>query len=140
MLVGYRYMSLRDKLSITSNLTAGGAAPLPAGTGITSFDRFETDNTFHGGQVGFVNEWQLGRMSFNLRGTVAAGWVKQEIDVSGGTSTTAGVSAAARWKAFVAELDAFGAAASERQRDVAAAWALRTFAAFETAFRHEGLV
>ncbi|HVK12679.1 MAG TPA: BBP7 family outer membrane beta-barrel protein, partial [Gemmataceae bacterium] len=94
LLVGYRYMSLRDKLAITSNLTAGPAAPLPAGTGITSFDRFETDNTFHGGQVGFVNEWQLGRMSFNLRGTLAAGWTQQEVDISGGTSTTAGVSAA----------------------------------------------
>jgi hypothetical protein len=94
VLVGYRYMSLRDKLTINSNLTAGGAAPLPAGTGITSMDRFETDNTFHGGQIGFINEWQLGRMSFNLRGTVAAGWVQQEIDISGATSTTAGVSAA----------------------------------------------
>ena len=94
VLVGYRYMSLRDRLTVTSNLTAGGAAPLPAGTGITSMDRFATDNTFHGGQIGFINEWQLGRMSFNLRGTLAAGWVQQEIDIAGATSTTAGVSAA----------------------------------------------
>lgn len=92
VLVGYRYMALRDVLSIQSNLTAGGAAPIPAGTGITSFDRFETRNQFHGGQVGFVNEWDLGKMSFGLRGTVAAGWTTQRIEIAGSTTTTAGVS------------------------------------------------
>lgn len=51
-----------------------------------------------------------------------------------------GVAAGTRWKAFVADLDAFGASAGERDWSVAAAWASHTFAAFETAFRDEGLI
>lgn len=53
---------------------------------------------------------------------------------------SAGTPAGTRWKAFVADLDAFGAAAGERDWNVAAAWASHTFAAFETAFRDEGLI
>ena len=52
----------------------------------------------------------------------------------------AGAPAGSRWRAFVAGLDAFGGAASERDRNVAAAWASHTFAAFETAFRDQGLI
>ena len=52
----------------------------------------------------------------------------------------AGAPAGSRWKTFVAGLDAFGAVAGERDWDIAAAWASHTFAAFETAFRDEGLI
>lgn len=52
----------------------------------------------------------------------------------------AGVPAGTRWKAFVADLDAFGASAGEQDWNVAAAWASHTFAVFETAFRDEGLI
>jgi heme oxygenase len=51
-----------------------------------------------------------------------------------------GVPAAARWEAFVAGLDAFGASASERDWRVASAWASHTLSAFEAAFREEGLI
>jgi heme oxygenase len=52
----------------------------------------------------------------------------------------AGAPAGSRWRTFVAGLDAFGAAASEHDWNIAAAWASRTFAAFEAAFRDEGLI
>jgi heme oxygenase len=52
----------------------------------------------------------------------------------------AGVSAGARWTAFVTALDGFGAAATDTDRRVAAAWASHAFAAFEAAFRDEGLL
>jgi len=52
----------------------------------------------------------------------------------------AGAAAGERWKAFVAALDDFGARAAERDRRVASAWASHTFAAFEAAFRDEGLI
>ncbi len=92
-LVGYRYLFLRDTLGIRADLTAGPAAPLPVGTQIVSFDRFETRNQFHGGTLGFANEWQLGRMTFGLRSTVALGFTNQRIDIDGSTGTSAGVNA-----------------------------------------------
>jgi heme oxygenase len=52
----------------------------------------------------------------------------------------AGAATGAQWRAFVADLDAFGAVAGERDWNLAAAWASHTFAAFESAFRDEGLI
>jgi heme oxygenase (biliverdin-IX-beta and delta-forming) len=51
-----------------------------------------------------------------------------------------GVSVGARWQAFVARLDAFGESASPFEWREAEAAAQAMFAAFEAAFRREGLV
>jgi heme oxygenase len=78
-----------------------------------------------------------------LGGRVIAGHVAEALalgDEALGYLRPPGVAAGAQWKAFVADLDAFGAAAGERDWDVAAAWASHTFAAFEAAFRDEGLI
>jgi heme oxygenase len=78
-----------------------------------------------------------------LGGRVIAGHVADALSVGDEALAylrPAGVAAGTRWKAFVAELDAFGAVASERDWNVAAAWASHTFAAFDAAFRDEGLI
>jgi len=89
-LVGFRYMRLEDKLTISSNVTTlaqlGGA---PIGTLIQTQDVFDASNEFYGGQIGFVGEWQIGLMTFGVRGTVAVGCVNQEVDISGSTSAGA---------------------------------------------------
>jgi putative beta barrel porin BBP7 len=93
LLCGYRYLSLKESLSIRSDLTtlaAAGAAP--AGTTIFSADLFDTETQFHGGQVGLAAEWQIGCMTFGLRGTVAAGVSIQRVEIGGasGSVTPAG--------------------------------------------------
>lgn len=91
VLIGYRYMMLRDVLSMQTNLTAGPAAGIAPGTAINGFDRFETTNQFHGAQIGFENSWQLGRWGFGLRATTAVGWTHQRIEIDGNTATSTGV-------------------------------------------------
>jgi heme oxygenase len=78
-----------------------------------------------------------------LGGRVIAGQVADALHVGDEALhylRPAGVVAGTRWKAFVAALDAFGATATGRDQRVAAAWASHTFAAFESAFRDEGLL
>ena len=89
-LLGYRYVRLKDTISIQSDLTtavAAGAAP--AGTLVDINDRFEGLNQFHGGQVGLVGEWQMGSMTFGLRASVAAGVNLQTVDISGASGSQA---------------------------------------------------
>lgn len=88
-LVGVRYARLDEKFRVTSDLTtavAAGAAP--AGTAISVTDRFQALNQFVGGQVGLVGEWQIGNMTFGLRGTVAAGPNFQRREIGGNTLAT----------------------------------------------------
>lgn len=94
-LVGYRFMNLRDRLQIQSRATTLTAlGTVPAGTQILVDDHFESTNTFHGGQVGFVGEWMIGAMTFGMRGTVGVGVTKQYVDIAGlSTSLTPGGSA-----------------------------------------------
>ena len=87
-LCGYRYLHLRDAISINSTLTTRAAAgAAPAGTRIFSGDEFETENQFHGLQVGLVGEWQFGQMTFGLRGTVGAGVTMQSVDINGASGS-----------------------------------------------------
>jgi hypothetical protein len=87
-LCGIRYARLDEKLDITSNLTtltAAGAAP--AGTAITVTDSFKALNQFVGPQIGAVGEWQIGNMTFGLRGTFAAGATFQQVKINGSSGS-----------------------------------------------------
>jgi len=87
-LVGYRYLRLHDQLSIESrSTTLVDIGTAPAGTLITSADRFEAINEFNGAQVGFAGEWQMGMLSLGLRATVAAGFTTQTVDIAGSTTS-----------------------------------------------------
>jgi hypothetical protein len=85
-LIGYRYMGLRDELTITENFTRVAGSDMTVGTPAmfgTIQDRFRTENDFHGGQVGFNSTLNRGRWSLDTRATVAFGTVFQEADISG---------------------------------------------------------
>jgi hypothetical protein len=87
LLVGYRYLDLRDDLTVSETFTAIPGAILPAGAMTVSgtvFDRFRTQNQFHGGQVGLAGSVQRGRWSLDGRSTLALGTVFQSADISGG--------------------------------------------------------
>ena len=97
-LCGYRYLRMHDTINIQNSLTTQAAAgAAPAGTRISSFDEFETTNQFHGLQAGLVGEWQIGQMTFGVRGTVAAGVTLQRVEINGGSAsvTPAGVTVTA---------------------------------------------
>ena len=91
LLVGYRYLDVREDLNITesfaripgSNMSVGG----PAVAGTVS-DRFRTENHFHGGQVGLAGSVQRGRWSLDSRATVALGTVFQSAEISGNQTLT----------------------------------------------------
>ena len=91
LLVGYRYLDVREDLSITesfaripgSDFSVGG----PAVLGFVS-DRFRTENHFHGGQVGLAGSVQRGRWSVDSRATVALGTVFQSAEISGSQTLT----------------------------------------------------
>ena len=98
VLCGLRYARLEEELTVSSTLTtliAAGAAP--AGTVITVTDSFKTRNQFVGPQVGVVGEWQMGNMTFGLRGTIAAGATFQRTEIGGssGSTTPAGATVSA---------------------------------------------
>ncbi len=101
-LVGYRFLNVRDQLTITEQFTRiPGSDPnigVPVMSG-TVTDSFRTENTFHGGQFGVTGTLQRGRWSLDPRATIAFGTVHQEIEINGGqmltfadgtTTTTAG--------------------------------------------------
>ena len=76
--VGYRFLNLRESLTITEDITVVGpggnrvAVTDPIGTHVVVQDRFQTQNYFNGGQIGGLYERRMGRWSFDARGSVAA--------------------------------------------------------------------
>jgi hypothetical protein len=85
-LVGYRYLGLRDELTITENFTRVPNSDMTVGTPAvfgTIQDRFRTENDFHGGQVGFTSTLNRGRWSVDTRATLAFGTVFQEAEING---------------------------------------------------------
>ena len=86
LLVGYRYLDVREDLSITESFTRVPGSDLtvgiPAQMGVIS-DRFRTENHFHGGQIGLAGSLQRGRWSLDGRSTIAFGTVFQSAEISG---------------------------------------------------------
>ncbi len=84
-LVGFRYLDLRDTLSVTEDSTAVTTVPgvVNAGTRALVLDRFDTRNQFYGGQVGLNAEWRSGRWSVDARFKFALGGTNQSVDVEG---------------------------------------------------------
>ena len=85
LLVGYRYLDLREELNITETFTRLPGTNLGTGipfTGVIN-DQFHTQNQFHGGQIGLAGTMQRGRWSLDTRATVALGSVFQSADISG---------------------------------------------------------
>jgi hypothetical protein len=89
LLAGYRVLHLTEELTVTErlvNLTTDRGAP--PGTTIVVQDRFRTENTFHGGQVGLAGERRSGRWYLEGRALVALGVVHQVVEIDGSTAVT----------------------------------------------------
>jgi hypothetical protein len=81
---GYRFLSLDERLRITEYITAEAGNPVdPPGTRVIVQDQFETRNTFHGGQLGLAAERNWGRLSLDVRGSVALGNTHQDLNITG---------------------------------------------------------
>jgi hypothetical protein len=88
-LAGYRFLHLEEHLSVQENLTvteAGGA--VPPGTSILVGDRFDTSNSFHGGEVGLAAELNAGPWSLNLLGKLGLGGTASSVNINGSTVVT----------------------------------------------------
>jgi hypothetical protein len=98
LLGGYRYLHLSDRLSMSDRSTVtdtngipdpnGGGMNLPLNTTLARFDRFETDNDFHGADFGAVTTFNRGPLSLELLTKLALGVTHRTVDISGSTVTT----------------------------------------------------
>jgi len=87
MFLGYRVFSFDETLEIEENLSPTGGF-IAAGTTIDVLDRFETENIFHGVELGLDTKWQRRRWTFGLGGRVALGNVRQTVRINGTTTTS----------------------------------------------------
>ena len=83
ILIGYRYMRLDDDLRIDEFQTDA-----PGPTTVSLFDSFDTTNTFHGVDVGFITEARYNRWSGEFVLKVALGSTHSEASIEGATTTT----------------------------------------------------
>lgn len=88
-LAGYRFLHLEEHLSVQENLTVTATnAMVPPGTSIIVNDRFDTENNFHGGELGLAAELDSGPWSLNLLGKLALGGTASTVDINGSTAVT----------------------------------------------------
>lgn len=86
-LVGFRYLDLKEDLTLTSVSYSLLAPTDPAFTGIsTSIDTFRTRNQFYGGQVGLDGTAWMGNFFLNTAGRFAMGSTNQVLIVNGASS------------------------------------------------------
>lgn len=88
VLGGYRYLNLSDQLTVREDLLATGAGLVPPGTQFVVSDRFRTENTFHGGLLGFAGEVRRGNWSLDARGGASFGTMHRELTIDGTTTVT----------------------------------------------------
>lgn len=89
LLLGYRFLRLREGIVIREDLTAlDGAGPQLADQRFQIFDSFATRNEFHGGEIGAV--WEVRRCNWSLEtlGRIAMGNNHQTVTIRGQTQTT----------------------------------------------------
>ena len=82
-LAGFRFLRLREGLYITEQGVNSPNNEDAPGEVFRLSDRFDTRNTFYGGQVGVDAEWTRGRFSVDTRGMLALGCTHQVIGING---------------------------------------------------------
>jgi|GEM_PF-1125983 len=88
ILLGYRYASLEDDLSVMEDLsefTSISTNPPTLGNELDVTDIFETRNEFHGGEIGYETEWSHNRWSLSLLTKIAIGSTNQRVRINGST-------------------------------------------------------
>lgn len=98
---GYRFLQLDESLLIRESVTRPPV--FPVGTITTERrDLFDSNNEFHGGEIGLDGEWFSGRWSLQLMGKVAMGNNHQTVTIEGETQTTSGGATAVTPGGFLA--------------------------------------
>jgi hypothetical protein len=97
---GYRYYQFDSLIRVDEDLTVlpNTTTPLVPGTTIDLYDRFETRNVFHGGEIGVKGRWQRSEWWFDGLAMLAIGGNRRDVWIDGQTTNTvpnAGSSAAA---------------------------------------------
>ncbi len=78
VLYGYQYMRLQEDLQLSfSSTKTQDPFPDEIGNNITSTDLFDTQNEFHGGQLGMAGRYREGCWSFDWLGKVGFGNVRR---------------------------------------------------------------
>jgi hypothetical protein len=88
LLGGYRFFWLSDDLDMTSTIEPVGA--LFGGSRLEIFDSFDTQNQFHGGEIGLQTDLASGPWSIGILAKVALGNNHQELEIEGDTRAVAG--------------------------------------------------
>ena len=81
---GYRFFWLSDDLDMTSTIEPVGAL-FGAGSRLEVFDSFDTQNQFHGGELGLQTELASGPWSINIITKAAIGNNRQGLEIEGET-------------------------------------------------------
>lgn len=85
-LAGYRFMQLNEDLFVREQLQSGLNG---FQTNFDLRDDFGVQNTFHGGDLGMLLEFNRGPVFLELIGKAALGNTHQQVDIAGSTTTTA---------------------------------------------------
>ena len=80
---GFRYLNLKETLTIQEDTLGLAGAGQQAGVQRLLTDNFATKNSFYGIQVGAIFEHTIGRWSFDIRGKIAAGVMRETSTISG---------------------------------------------------------
>lgn len=94
-LTGLRILSLSEELTVHNEFQSPVAGILtfngvggPAGAVYTDLDRFNTGNTFYGGQIGARATWQQGALSLDVVSKIAFGANQQHVIIDGASTVT----------------------------------------------------
>lgn len=82
-LVGFRYLDLREDLTMTTLAIDHTPPPAFNGGTVLTTDTFRTQNRFYGGQVGLDATAWMGKIFMNVQGRIGLGGTRQTLDVSG---------------------------------------------------------
>jgi hypothetical protein len=89
VLVGYRYAGLRDHLSVEDSRTVlDGSTGLAVGTNLSEVDRFETDNRFHGINLGVMGTARHERWTLEALMKLGVGTTRARALVQGSTTSS----------------------------------------------------
>lgn len=86
ILLGYRYLNLRDEVTINENLTSLAGSNVPANTQFLIQDRFRTTNQFHGALLGLNYERRFSHFFFGVRPSVSLGVTNTTVTIDGSTT------------------------------------------------------
>ena len=87
-LYGYQYMRLDEQLRISSTSTSLDPDFAPLGSVLSIRDQFDTENEFHGGQVGLASRYREGCWSFDGLLKFGFGSLRRSADRRGRTRTS----------------------------------------------------